>query len=295
MPRISPFSDSEGIREISEYLQGVYEFSNGLLDMLDGDPGSSMIQIHATLDDVGSCGNDGMRAVVGYVAYSETWRKFNGRWLFTLPQLQKQSLHTARDLRAFPLIGGMDDEAACLVLAPFIAAVKETLLGNGAVPICIVTDCEAYEQLDEKEKQFVRPPQEHSFEIAVMHSVRALMTPLQDEDAVSVQMDESSDVPQLYRVYERLKTTIPDMKQHLGAVCFLDDKRHPPLQAADMLGNALIKTWRRFKAKEQMPRLMRELTFAGDSSRLQLLHFDTPTLKALAQMRMRTGNKVALS
>ena len=250
----------------------VYEFSCGIFDMLEGFPGKPMIQIHATLDDVGTCGNDGMRAVVGYVAYSETWRKFNGRWIFTATQLGKESVHVAHDLKSFPLIGGMDDEAARLILAPFIEAVKGTLLAEGAVPICVITECGGYDALSKKEKMFVRPPAEHSFEEAVALALHVLRSPMMIDDAVSIQMDESGDSPRLYEAYWWLKTHNTEAKEHLGGICFLDDKRHPPIQAVDMLGNAVVKTWRTLRAGSESPRIIRELTFAGETPKLRLLH-----------------------
>ncbi len=103
--------------------------------MLEGYPsrGNPVIQIHATLDDVGTCGNDGMSAVVGYVAYREAWNKFNWRWMMTLQQLNMPYLHTAKKLNEFPLVGGsgITDDDICLILAPFIEAVKGTLLAEG--------------------------------------------------------------------------------------------------------------------------------------------------------------------
>jgi hypothetical protein len=280
-----------------ERLQSVYEFSNGIFDMLEGFPGrgSPVIQIHATLDDVGTCGKDGMRAVAGYVAYSEDWRAFNGRWIFTLAQLKMEQLHTAHYLNEFPLVGGnLDDDAVCLILAPFIETVKQTLLARGAVPICVATDCDAYDRLSPKEKKFIRPPLEHSFEVSVLHSIRALGSKLQISDAVSIQMDESSDVPLLYGRYQWMKQRHEKLKSHLGGMCFLDDKRHPPVQVADMLGNVVLKSSRAFMAGLTLPRSMQELTFLDGVSKFQLIHFDADKLKALAQSRMKIGDKMAV-
>jgi len=265
--------------------------------MLEGWParGIPVIQIHATLDDVGTCGNDGICAVVGYVAYSEDWKKFNGRWLFTLAQLGMDQLHTAHYLKGFPLVGGkLDDDSVCLILAPFIETVKQTLLASGAVPICVATDCEAYEQLTEKEKKFVRPPDEHSFEVAVLHSIHALGSPLQITEGISIQMDESSNVPRLYSRYQWMKQLYGELKSHLGGICFLDDRRHPPIQVADMLGNIVLKSSRTFKLGLPLPRSLQELTFMNGASKFQLIHFDSPKLKALAQSRMKLGDKMAV-
>jgi hypothetical protein len=281
---------------LAEHLQQTYEFSNGIFDMLDGSSGRGVlvIQIHASLDDVGTCGKDGVCAVAGYVAYSEDWKKLNGRWLFSLAQLQMEHLHSAHYLNEFTLVGGnLDDEAVCIILAPFIEAVKATLLAENAVPICVVTDCDAYEQLTAKEKNFIRPPEEHSFEMAVAHSVAVLGSPFQISDAVSIQMDESSNVPRLYARYEWLKQRFPELKKRLGGICFLDDKRHPPIQVADMLANLLLKGSRAFRAGLPLPRAFQELTILENVPKLRLIHYDTPALKGLAQRRMERGDKMA--
>jgi hypothetical protein len=247
------------------------------------------------LDDVGTCGKDGMSAVVGYVAFSEDWRKFNSRWLLTLAQLQMKYLHTAKYLNEFPVVGGkLDDEVICLILAPFIEAVKHTLLEGGAIPICVITDCDAYEKLSEKEKKFVRPPEENSFEIALLHSRHSLKSDMLIEDAISVQMDESSNVPRLYQRYQWMKQQRDDLRENMGAICFLDDKRHPPVQAADMLGNILLKTWRIAESGVKLPQSLRELTFWNGKPRLQIVHFDAHNLRVLAKKRMDSGDKLVI-
>ncbi len=161
-----------------ESLRQTYEFSCGLLDMLNGSDSRMITQIHATLDDVGNCKKDGMSAVAGYVAYSEDWKKFNWRWGMSLQQLGEDYLHTTHYLRRFWLSDkAITDDDICLILAPFIAAVQDTLLSGGAVPICVITECEAYERLTDIEKKYIRPPDEHSFEVAVMLSCRAIRHP----------------------------------------------------------------------------------------------------------------------
>jgi hypothetical protein len=278
------------------HLYDVGEFSSGMFDMLDGvsGGGSPVIQIHATLDDVGNS-KDGMSAVVGYAAYSEVWKKFNWRWLMTLQQLQMTYLHTAHYLNRFPLVGGegMDDEAICLILAPFIEAVRGSLLSDGAIPVCVITDCDAYDELTANEKKFVRPPEENSFEMAVCLSCKGLQNKFNISDAISIQMDESRNAPRLYARYEALKRENEFMKNHLSALCFCDDKRHPPVQAADLLGNVLLKSWRKADSGGEMPRAFRELTMMDGGYKIKMMHFDKPNLQALAQRRMQLKDKMA--
>jgi hypothetical protein len=284
--------------ELSTYLQGALEFSNGILDMLGGasSKGVPVIQIHSTLDDVGTCGNDGMSAVVGYVAYSDAWKRFNGRWLFTLAQLQRDYLHTAKYLNEFPLIGGngITDEDIWSILAPFIETVKGTLLTEGGIPICVITDCDAYDQLSANEKKFIRPPEENSFERAIKLSCEALNHKFNISDAVSIQMDESANAPRLYSRYEAMKRGDEFMKAHLGALCFCDDKRHAPVQAADMLGNILLKFWRKLDSCAELPQAWRELTVVDGKPKAKMIHFDKQNLQALAQRRLQIKDRMAV-
>jgi hypothetical protein len=254
-----------------------------------------MVQIHATLDDVGNCKKDGISAVVGYVAYREAWNKFNWRWMMTLEQLKRPFLHTAEYLNQFPLADGrITGEDICLILAPFIEAVKGTLLAEGAVPICVITECAAYDQLTAQEKKYIRPPEENSFEIAVAVACRVLRNPLNISDSIAIQMDESVNAPRLYSRYEAMKRENDELKSHLGAICFCDDRRHPPVQAADMLGNVVLKSFRKFESGGDMPRALRELTFVDGQSRLRIWRYDLDNLHRLAQLRLQRAARMEM-
>lgn len=80
------------------------DFSSDLLGMMSPEePNEGMI--HATLDDVGTCGNDGMSAVVGYVAYKPKWDNFNWAWKKTLTDFSIDYLHTSEYLFRYPRVG----------------------------------------------------------------------------------------------------------------------------------------------------------------------------------------------
>ena len=140
----------------------------------------------------------------------------------------------------------------------------------------------------------MRPPEENSFEWAIRLSCGALEHQFNLSDAIAIQMDESANAPALYSSYEWLKRNNGFMKQHLGALCFCDDKRHPPVQAADMLGNIVLKSWRKVASGDDLPRAFRELTFANGVPKTKILHFDARNLKALAQRRMQQKDKTAV-
>jgi hypothetical protein len=278
-----------------DIFQQTYEFSCDLLDMLGGSDGGMITQIHATLDDVGNCKKDGISAVAGYVAYKEAWNKFNWRWMMTLKELNEPYLHTAHYLNKFWLSDKtITDDDICLILAPFIEAVKATLLAEQAVPICVITECEAYEKLSPADKKYIRPPDEHSFEIAVMLSCAAIRHPLHISDWVSVQMDESDNAARLYERYRILKADVPEMREHLSSLCFCDDRRHPPVQAADMLANIVLKSWRNAQSGEKLPRAIQEITVHEGNLRLTLAYYDLENLQRLAEMRRKQKERFAM-
>lgn len=276
-----------------ERLQEATEFSSALMEMLGaGSRGMPMVQIHATFDDVGNR-TDGIAAVVGYVAYSEEWKNFNGRWTLTLAELKRPFLHTSKYLHEFPLADGkITDEDICLILAPFIEAVKATLLAGGAIPVCVITDYAAYDQLTEQEKRVIRPPEENSFETALALACRVFRSPLLMSSAIAVQMDESINAPKLYAAYEAMKRDYPEFKAHLGALCFCDDQKHPPVQAADMLANIVLKSFRRFEAGEEQPRAIRELTSLNGESRWIYRRYHLDNLRRLARIRIESGSRM---
>lgn len=127
--------------------------------------------IHASFDDFGKCRQDRIAAVAGYVAYKEQWERFNWDWGEALKQCGIQFLHTAEYLQTIPIIGtgGHNDDTVRALLKPFTEVVKKNITRNGTgVGVCVITDCDAYESaLTKEEKEFIRKPDLHSFEMAL--------------------------------------------------------------------------------------------------------------------------------
>jgi hypothetical protein len=288
-----------GHLEVEWSAREVYEHSCGVLDMLEagmaGEP--EIVQLHATLDDVGTCGKDGISAVAGYVVYHSEWKKFNWRWMMSLGQLNRPYLHTAKYLNEFPLVGRsgpLSDDDIRVILAPFIETVKDALLGKGGTPICVITECDAYDKLTREQRKFIRPPEEHSFEMALYLACSCLKSEINISNRIAVQMDESGNAPKLYARYEALKRENSAMKSQLTALCFCDDQGHPPVQAADMLANVVLKTWRDIVSGGNGSRAFRELTTTQGAPRMRLLHYDAVRLSAFADKRMAAKNRMDL-
>jgi len=252
--------------------------------------------IHASMDDVSTAEYGGMSAVVGYVAHTPEWNKFNYRWMISLLQLQHPYLHTAKDIANFALVGGdgLTDEDVYLILSPFISMVQEELIQKGGFSICIVTEHDSYERLTDKEKRFVRSPEINSFEIACAYALKCVTNPLNLRNSIAIQMDESQAAPRLYESYQNMKRKDEILRSGLSSICFCDDTQHPPIQAADLLAHVTLRGWRSYKAGQEWPRAFRELVFSNGVPNLRVQVYGYEALKSLAQIRMDSAAKMAM-
>ena len=285
----------EGILSAEEVFE-VLEFSRGLMSMLEPMILDGGRLIHASMDDVSTSEHGGMSAVVGYVAHTPEWHKFNYRWMISLLQLQHPALHTAKDVSSFPLIGGsgLTDEDVFIILSPFIAMVQEELIQRGAFSICVVTEHAGYDRLTEKEKKFIRPPDINSFEIACAYALKCVSNPLNPRNCIAIQMDESQSAPKLYESYQNMKRKDAILKSGFGSICFCDDIHHPPIQAADLLGNVTVRGWRNWKLGKEWPKAFKELVFSDGKPNLRIQVYDYAALKELARIRMAASEKMAM-
>lgn len=252
--------------------------------------------IHASMDDVSTSEHGGMSAVVGYIAHTPQWNKFNWRWMVSLLQLQHPFLHTAKDVATFALVGGdgLTDEDVFLILSPFIAIVQEELIRAGGFSICVLTEHDGYEKLSAKEKKFVRPPEINSFEIACAYALKCVSNPLNLRNCIAIQIDESQSAPRLYESYQSMKRKDGILKTGLGSICFCDDTQHPPIQAADLLANVTLRGWRNWKMGAGWPKAFRELVFSDGRPNLRVQTYDHAALKELARIRMVAAEKMAM-
>ncbi len=273
-----------------------FDFSCGLLGMLESYGGKAPL-IHATLDDVGTCGNDGMCAVVGYVAYRPQWESFNFAWRQTLRELGLSYLHASEYIYRYLRVGDHPptDGEIYKCLTPFINIVNLNLTqprrGFGMV---VVTRCSAYEQLTTDEKKYVRPPELNSFELAIGLACLRVKDELSEENTIAVQMDESQNATTLYVRYQALKQENDTLKNYLGAICFADDKIHWPVQAADMLGHLALRAWRNHEQQKAWPIAFRNLIRpTGDVNTVSLI-CGIDFLRGLAKMRKDRNDRMAM-
>jgi len=253
--------------------------------------------IHATLDDVGTCGNDGMAAVVGYVAYKANWDLFNSIWKPRREALGLDYLHTSEFLRKYAWFGKVEptDDDIYKCLKPFIDTVHMSLTQpERGFGVCVVTMCDAYNALSREEKKVVPEPELNSFELAIGLSALQVKNELTEENTLAVQMDESQNAPALLKRYTLLKAENDTLKRFLGAICFADDKLHQPVQASDMLGYLTLRAWRNYLAGKEWPTAFRNLVAPEGRRNVASVVYDEKKLKGLAQMRLDLKDRMAM-
>lgn len=268
------------------------------MDMLESYSVGDSDMIHETLDDVGTCEKDGIVATVGYVAYKQNWDAFNWAWSRALKAIGLGHLHTSEYLYKYLRVGDHSptDDEIFHCLSPFIKIIVERLLNppRTGFGVCIITRCEAYEQLSEEEREYIREPELNSFELAVGLGCMKVQRELTLQNSIAVQMDESHSVPRLYGSYELMKRENELLKKFLGAICFADDKLHPPIQAADLLGCLTLRAWKAFHANQEWPTAFKRLISPGDAINVVPIICGSEFLKGLADMRRKRNDRAAM-
>jgi DNA-binding CsgD family transcriptional regulator len=266
------------------------DFWSGLVSMLEAPSGKSEPMMHACLADFGKSDTDGMAAVCGYLASRQNWDSFNERWMAALSSLGLPFLHTAEYLRRISSGAVAEDDTIQSFLEPFTRVVSETITGVDGIGVCVITDREAYERLMPEEKRVVAEPGMNSFEMALGMILKHTLKQLNDTNQVAIQFDESSDANSLLKCYQTAKELNPMFRTHLGAIAFVDDKKHCPVQAANMLANLGLKAWRSVEGglRHPLPSDHLVLQATGVQSTHFMIYRDRE-LKELAASRMRAA------
>jgi hypothetical protein len=278
-------------------------FSNDLMGMLDlirdGEKQGESTVFHCSMDDFGTCENDGIRGFAGYVATKECWDRFNISWQAALDYLGCESLHTARYLNAFPLFGDQpkSDADDYRILEPFLRVVRGEILERGGFGVIFLTECAGYESLGKEEKIWVRPPARNSFEMFIGAVCKQVSPALGRHNPIAFQIDET-DVPEnsmeLLESYNILKKQNDLYRKSLGALCFADDTMLRPLQAADMLGNLAMKGWRSHKRDKSWPLALVQAIAKDDNATVLARAYDESVLRGLVNFRRMRHQKAML-
>jgi hypothetical protein len=251
---------------------------------------------HCSMDDFGTCESDGVRGFAGYVATKECWDRFNSSWQAALDYVGIESLHTARYLHNFPLIGeqSLSDGDVYRILEPFLRVVRGEILERGGFGVIVLTECAGYESLSNKEKAWIRPPDRNSFEMFIGLVCKQISPVLGRHNPIAFQIDETDSPDNAMKVLESytiLKKQNDHYRRSLGGICFADDTMLRALQAADMLGNLALKGWRRHKADKAWP-IALDRAIAKDERTAPLARaYDESILRGVVNVRKMMHRK----
>ena len=269
----------------------------GMLGLIkEGEKVGESAVFHCSMDDFGTCENDGVRGFAGYVATDECWKGFNASWQAVLDYLGLESLHTARYLNQFPLIGDKpkSEEDDYRILELFLQAVRGEILERGRFGVIVLTECSGYESLNNEEKIWIRPPARHSLEMLIGTVCKQVSPVLGRHNPIAFQIDETDSPDNAMEVLESytiLKKQNDHYRRSLGGICFADDTMLRPLQAADMLGNLALKGWRRHKIDKAWP-IALERAIAKNAEALPFVHaYDESLLRGVANARRMRHQK----
>jgi len=214
---------------------------------------------HATFDDSGGK-QDGAFIYAGYIAPRSYWDRFNQAWDNALGSCHLPYLHTSEFIQTISIIGHepRTDDDAYVILKPFIDVIQEHIVWGEGYAVIGVTTADAWSGLSAEEKKVVSQPSQDCFESAVGLACHSLRDSLSAANPLAIQLDEAANISALVGVYKKLKSD-PLYKDSLGAICFADDKKLRPIQAADLLAYLILRQWRKDKLSLPLDQRLRRL------------------------------------
>lgn len=269
----------------------------GMLDLIrDGEKIGDSIVFHCSMDDFGTCKQDGVRGFAGYVASKQCWDNFNTSWQAALDYKGIESLHTARHLHDFPLISDkpLSDEDVYRILEPFLKVVRGEILERGGFGVIVLTECAGYDSLSNEEKMWIRPPARNSLEMLIGAVCKQVSPALGRHNPIAFQIDETDSPENAIEVLESytiLKKQNDHYRRSLGGICFADDTMLRPLQAADMLGNLALKGWRRHKAEKDWPIALAQAITKDEKTPPFARAYDESVLRGVVNVRRMRHQK----
>jgi hypothetical protein len=269
----------------------------GMLDLIrDGKRHGERTVFHCSMDDFGTCENDGVRGFAGYVASKDCWDRFNSRWDEVLNALGLEFLHTARYLNQFALIGDKpkSDEDDYRILEPFLRVIRGEILEREGFGVIVLTECSGYESLSNEEKIWIRRPARNSLEMLIGAVCKQVSPVLGRHNPIAFQIDETDspdNAMEVLETYTVLKKQSDLYRKSLGGICFADDTMLRPLQAADMLGNLALKGWRRHRLDKAWPIALERAITKDDGNPPFARAYDESILRGVANVRRMRHQK----
>ena len=181
-----------------------------------------------------------------YIGYYSEWRKLRDAWRKRLKadgleyfrsteyySLQGEFLRF-RDPVRFPKPTGA--EAASRLRSDLFQIISQTNIGGMAVsmPLAMYEEVRATEPHAEK----ILPPKDHAFKVIIQELFSFCTEEITNywrDEKVAFICDDSSEYPMIAEIFLGYKKLNPEYARFMETIAPLDDKKHPQLQAADVM------------------------------------------------------------
>lgn len=195
--------------------------------------------MHVFADDGDSFGDNGFLCLAGFIASDNAWDRFGDRWESKLKQHGIATMHTSDFLSGQgayrSLIGSFEQRLA--ILGEFMDIIREEV-GCG---IACAPNAGEYRSVLKDSKKNLKP-EEFLFRRLLINSFKH-MASIKAVEPLGIWLDDSEKTSSRFlSIWARTKRNWKAQKSMLGHIAFGDDQALPPLQAADVLANILVRS-----------------------------------------------------
>jgi Protein of unknown function (DUF3800) len=219
------------------------------------------------LDDSKDQNQSQMVISAGFYGTKEDWGKLRGTWITCLKRDGLEYFKTSE----YKMLDGQFRKFKTSAYPPpkgrqkaseIRSALLQILKGiSGIQGVGVGIPIEDYEKVcsrPEADDFFPANPYRRALEGVLFESVKAIrQTP--GKHMVTFVHDNGEDYDALRGYYDQFKVANPKTAQFIAGFQALDDKKHPPLQLADMVANRSLELGLEWLANNRSPSVLREM------------------------------------
>lgn len=199
-------------------------------------PARLMAFLLGYFDESGKFRDHDVVTFCGFAADLDGWQRFQDEWEYLLRHNGLTTFHT-KDLlnhrrNLSKRVSAVGLEARTDVINQFVRAIKKTL----EVGIASSVDARAFRELNSTEQELLRHPHYLAFRLALLDLYEYINGRANDQMAITCD-DEEMYSTEVYKIFTRLRTEEPKMRERFISISFADDRFFPQLQAADLFAS----------------------------------------------------------
>lgn len=195
--------------------------------------------MHVFIDDSDTFAKNGFLCLAGFIASDAAWDAFCIRWADLLQKHSIAVMHTAHFLSGQGIYRclGHSYERRIEILSEFLDVIREeTQCG-----IIAAVNAGDYREVLKSAKKKLQP-EEFLFRRIIRRSFD-YMVEIKSVESIGLWFDDSEKTSSRFlAIWQRTKKHWKGEKSMLGSIAFGDDVALPPLQAADVLANVLVRS-----------------------------------------------------